>query len=196
MIFLKYSISLIQICFPLVKHRKTWFSYGVQFLIDCCCCSVSKSCPTLCNPMDCSTPGISVQHQFPETEQTHVHWVGDAIQPSHPLSSPSPPAFSIFPSIRVFFSESSFRIRWPKCWSFSISPSSEYARFISFRMDWFDLLAVQGTLKSLLQHNLKASIFWHSAFLMVQLSHLYMTNRKNHSFDYMGLCQQSDVSAF
>ena len=103
---------------------------------------------------------------------------------------------SVFFSISVFSNESVLHIRWPKYWSFSNSPSNEYSRLISFRIDWFDFFAVQGTLKSLLQHSLKASIFWHAAFLMVQLSHLYMTNWKNHSFDYMGLCQQSDVSAF
>ena len=138
--------------------------------------------------MDCSTPGLPVQHQLLEPAQTNVHQVGDAIQPSHPLSSPSPPAFrrrmkalgmpSIFPSIRVFSSESVLRIRWPKYWSFSISPSNEYSRLISFRIDWSDL-AVQGTLKSLLQHyNSKASILWHSAFFMVQLSHPYVTTGK------------------
>ena len=115
---------------------------------------VTQSCPTLCNPTNCSTPGLPVHHQLPESTQTHVHWVGDAIQPSHPLSSllllPS-----IFPSIRVFSNESVIRIRWPKYWSFSfnISPSNEHPRLISFRMDWLDLLAVQETLKSLLQHH-------------------------------------------
>ena len=120
---------------------------GFQF------CSVAQSCPTLCDPMNRSTPGLPVQRQLPESTQTHVHSVGDAIQPSHPLSSPSPPA-SIFPSIRVFSNESDLRIMWPKDWSFSfnISPSDEHPGLISFRMDWLDLLAVQGTLKSLLQH--------------------------------------------
>ena len=113
--------------------------------------SVAHLYPTLCDPMDCSTPGLPVHHQLPEFTQTHVHWVSDAIQPSHPLSSPSLPP-SIFPSIRVFSSESVLRIRWTKYWSFSISPSGEYSGLISFRMDWLDLLAVQGTLKSLLQH--------------------------------------------
>ena len=110
----------------------------------------------------------------------HVHRVSDAIQPSHPLPSPSPPA-SIFPSIRVFSSESVLHIRWPKYWSFSfgISPSNEYSGLISFRMDWFDLLAVQGTLKSLLQHHSsKASIFWCSASFIVQLSCPYTTTGK------------------
>ena len=121
--------------------------------------------------MDCSTPGFPVPHQFPALTQTYVHWVSDAIQPSHPLLSPSPPAFNL-PSISVFSSESVLCIRW----SFSISPSNEYSGLFSFRMDWLDLLAVQGTLKSLLQHHSpKASIFQHSAFLVVQLSHPYMT---------------------
>ena len=127
--------------------------------------------------MDCSTPGFPVHQQFPELAQTRVHQVGDAIQPSHPL----PPLLllpAIFPSIRAFSNESVHHIRWPKYWSFSfsISPSNEYSGLISFRIDWFDLLAVQGTLKSLLQHHSsKASVLWHSAFLMVQLSHPYMT---------------------
>ena len=105
---------------------------------------------------------------------------------------------SIFPSIKVFSNESALRIRWPKYWSFSfnISPFNEHPGLI-FRMDWLDLLAVQGTLKSLLQHHSsKASILQHSAFFTVQLSHPHMTTRKNHSFDYMDLCRQNDVSAF
>ena len=122
--------------------------------------------------MDCSTSGFPILHHFLELVQTHVHWVSDAIQPSHPLSSL---LSSIFPSIRVFSNESAFHIRWPKYWSFSISPSNEYSWLISFRMDWLDLLAVEETLKSLLQHHSsKASILWHSAFFMVQLSHPYM----------------------
>jgi len=112
--------------------------------------SVVPSCPTLCYSMNCSTPGLPVHHQLPEFTQTHVHRVSDAIQPSHPLSSPSPLA-PIPPSIRVFSNESTLRMRWPKCWSFSFSiiPSKEIPGLIS-RMDWLDLLAVQGTLKSLL----------------------------------------------
>ena len=111
--------------------------------------SVSQSCPTLCDPINCSTSGLPVHHQLPEFTQSHVHWVGDAIQPSHLLSSPSPPP-STFPSIRVFSNESTFHMRWPKYWSFSfsISPSSEYSGLISFTMDWFDLLAVLGTQES------------------------------------------------
>ena len=111
----------------------------------------SAQCPPCCNHIDCSMPGLPVHQQLPEFTQTHVHWVGDAIQPSHPLIH------------------------------FSISPSSEESGFISFRIDWFDLLAVQGTLKSLLQHHsAKASILWCSVLFIVQLSHDYW---KNHSFD-------------
>ena len=142
--------------------------------------SVAQSCPTLCDPMDCSTPGLPVHHQVLELAQTHVHQVGYDFQPSHPLSSPSPHAFNLSRN-RVFSSESVLLIRWPKYWSFSssISPSSEYSGLISFRMDWFDLLVVQGALKSLHQHHSsKASILWHSAFFIVQLSHPYMITRK------------------
>ena len=142
--------------------------------------SVAQSYPTLCDPMDRSRPGLPVHRQHPEFTQTHVHWVGDAIQPSHPLSSTSPLP-STFPSIRVFSNESALHIRWPKYWSFSfnISPSKEHPGLISFRMDWLDLLAVQGTLKSLLQHrSSKASILLCSAFFIVQLSHPYMTTGK------------------
>ena len=105
--------------------------------------SAAQSCLTLCDPMDFSTPGFPVHHQLLELAQTHVHRVSDAIQPSHPLSSPSPPP-SIFPSIRVFSNESVVCIRWPKYWSFnfSISPSNEYSGLISFRTDWLDLLVV------------------------------------------------------
>ena len=112
-------------------------------------CSVAQSCLTLCNPMDCSTPGFPVHHQFPEFTQTHVHWVGDAIQPSHPLSSPSPPTFSLSQN-QVLLNESVLPIRWPKYWNFSfnISPPNEYSGLTPFRMDWLDLLAIQGTLKS------------------------------------------------
>ena len=130
--------------------------------------------------MNCSTPGLPVHHQLPESTETHVYRVGDAIQPSHPMSSPSPPT-PIPPSIRVFSSESTLRMRWPEYWSFSfsISPFNEHPGLISFRMDWLDLLAVQGTLKSLLQHHSsKASILQPSAFFVVQLSHPYMTTGK------------------
>ena len=128
--------------------------------------------------MDCSTAGFPVHHQLPEPTQTHVHHVGDAIQPSHPLLAPSPPAFNL-PCIWVFSNESALRITWPKYWSFSfsISTSNEYPGLISFRIDWFDHLVVQGTLKSLQHHSSKASILRCSAFFMVQLSYplTYMT---------------------
>ena len=130
--------------------------------------------------MDCSTPGLPVHHHLPEFTQTHVHRVSDAIQPSHPLSPLLLPP-SILPSIRVFSNESVRHIRWPKYWSFSfsISPSNEYSGMISFRMDWLDLLAVQGTLKNLLQdHSSKALILGHSAFFTVQLSHPDVTTGK------------------
>ena len=142
--------------------------------------SVAQSCPTLCDPMNRSTPGLPVHHQLPEFTQTHFHRVSDAIQPSHPLSPLLLPPL-IPPSIRVFSNESTLRMRWPKYWSFgfSIIPSKETPGLISFRMDWLDLLAVQGTLKSLLQHHSsKASILWSSAFFIVQLSHPYMTTGK------------------
>ena len=137
----------------------------------------------LCDPMNRSTPGLPVHHQLPEFTQTHVHRVGDAIQPSHPLSSPSTPAF--FLSIRVFFNESVLRIRWPQycSFSFSISPSSEHPGLISFRMNWLDLLAVQGTLSSLLQHHSsKASILCAQLSLQSN-SHIIHGYWKNHSLD-------------
>ena len=130
--------------------------------------------------MDCSMPGLLIHHQLPEFTQTYIHPVDDAIQPSHPLSSPSPPTFN-FTNIRVFWNESLLCIMWPKYWSFSlsISPSNDYSGLISFRMHWLDLLAVQGTLKSPLQHHSsKASVLWHSTFFIVHLSHPYMTTGK------------------
>ena len=125
--------------------------------------------------MDCTTPGFPVYRQLPELTQTHVHRVGDAIQPSHPLSSPSPPTFNHFQhqGLLVFSNESVLHIRWPKYWSFSFStsPSNEYSGLISFRMDWLDLLAVQGMLKSLLQHhNSKASIYIKDVKILISLN--------------------------
>ena len=130
--------------------------------------------------MNCNRPGLPVHHQLLEFTQTHVHRVDNAIQPSHPPSSPSPPALNLS-HIRVFSNESALHNRQTKHWSFSfnISPSNEHPGLISFRMDWLDLLAAQGTLKSLLQHHSsKASILWCSAFFIVQLSHPYMTTGK------------------
>ena len=157
-----------------------------------CCCSVTQLC------LDCNTPGFTALHYLLELAQTHIHWVRDAIQQSH-LYHPLLLLPSNFPSIRIFSNESVLHIRWPNYWSFSfiISPSNEYLGLFSFRVNWFDLLAVQGTLKSLLQyHSSKASILWCSAYFMVQLSHSYMTTGKNHSFDYMDLCWQTNVSSF
>ena len=137
--------------------------------------SVAQSCLTLGDPVECSTPGLPVHHQLPEFTQTHVHWLGDTIQPSHPLSS--------FPSIRVSSNESDLRIRWPKYWSFSfsISPPSEYSGPISFRIDWVSLQSrlLERLSRSLIQHHSsKASILQHSAFFIVQLSYPYMTTGK------------------
>ena len=142
--------------------------------------SEAQLCPTLCDPMNHSTPGLPVHHQLLESTQTHVHWVGDAIQPSHPLSTPTPPTFNLS-SIRLFSNESVLRIRWLKYWSFSfsISPYNKHPGLISFRMDWLGLLAVQRTLKSLLQHeSSKASVLWPSVFFIVQISYPYMTTGK------------------
>ena len=141
--------------------------------------SVAQSCPTLCDPVDCSTPGLlSITNSRNLLKLTSIE-LGDAIQPSHLLSSSSMPL--IFPSLKVFSSESVLHISWPKYWSFcfSISPSNEYSGLISFRMDWLDLLAVQGTLQSLPQHHSsKASVIQRSAFFIVQHSHSCMTPGK------------------
>ena len=156
------------------SHGPSFRIVSVQFS------SVAQSCPTLWDPMDHSTPVLPVHHQFPEFTQTHLHWVSDTIQTYHSLSFPFLLP-SIFPSIRAFSNESALCITWPKIWSFSfnISPSNEYSGLISFRMDWFDLLIVQGTLKSLLQHHSsKASILRLSALFIVQLSHSYVTTEK------------------
>ena len=142
-----------------------WLTQGYQ-MTSVQFSSVAQSCLTLCDPMDCSMPGFPVHNHLPEFTQTHVHWISDVIQPSHHLSSPSPPAFNLSQH-QVFSNESVLWFRWPKYWSFSfnISPSNEYSGLISFRIDWFDLLAVQRTLKSLLwHHSSKASILWHSTF--------------------------------
>ena len=163
---------LQSVCSQRVIHDwVTLLSVSLQFS------SVSQSCPTFCDPMNRSTPGLRVHHQLPEFTQTHVHWVSDAIQPSYPLSSPSHPAPDPSQHQGLFQWVNSLH-QVAKYWSFSfsISPSNEHPGLISFRMDWLDLLAVQGTLKSLLQHHsAKASIFRRSAFFIVPLSHSYMT---------------------
>ena len=183
------SISLISSCWK--REKGKWMrgkenewereAHGITQLS-----SIAQSCLTLCDPMNHSTPGLPVHHQLPEFTQTHAHQVSDAIQPSHPLAHPPlcrpllllPP---IPPSIKVFSYESTLHMRWPKHWnfSFSIISSKEIQGLTSFRMDMLDRLAVQGTLKSLLQHHSsKASILRRSAFFTVQLSHPYMITGK------------------
>ena len=154
-------------------QSKIWVSLVQMFS------SVTQSCLTLCDPMDCSTPGFPVHQQLPELTQAHVHWVGDAIQPSHPLSSPSPSSLQSFPASGSFQMSQLFTSGGQSIGvsaSASVIPNSG---LISFRMDWLDLLVVQGTPKSLFQHHSsKASILWCSAFFVVQLSHPYMTTGK------------------
>ena len=162
----------------------------------CCCCSVAKSCSAVCDPMDYSTPGFPVFYHLLEFAQTHVHWVCDTTQSSYPLLSPSTIAFNLSQH-QSLFQWVSFLHQVGRVWElqFSISPSNQYSGLISFRIDCFDFLAIQGTLKSLPQHHSwKALILrhWHSAFFIVQLSHPC----KNHSFNYTDLCQQNDVSVF
>ena len=143
--------------------------------------SITQSCLTLCDPMNRSTPGFPDHHQLPEFTQTHVHQVSDAIQPSHPLSSPSPPACNLSQHQGLFTMSQFFASGGQSIGvsGFSISPFSEYWGLISFRIDWLDFLVVQGTLKGLLQHHSsKAAILCHSAFFIVQLSHPYMTTGK------------------
>ena len=163
--------------------KTTCRPHSVQFS------SVAQLCPTLCDTMNCNMPGL------PESQSLLKLMSIELVMPSNYLILCHPLLLlpSIFPSIRIFPNESVLCIRWPKYWSFSFSDSNEHSGLISFRTDWFDLLAVQGTLKSLLWHHIsKASIVWCSAFFMVQLSHPYMTT----SFDYTDFCQQSDTSAF
>ena len=138
-----------------------------------------QSHPTLCDPMNCSMPGLPVHHQFLESTQTHVHGAGDAIQPSYPLSSPSPPALNLSQH-QGLFKWVCFLHQVAKVLEFRLQHQSfQNPGLISFRMDWFDLLAVQGTLQNLLQHHSsKSSILWHSAFFIVQLLHPYLTTGK------------------
>ena len=174
--FLLYLCLILKDCLCLCCCKQLVPSHYVTHQFS----SVAQLCPTLWDPMNHGMPGLPVHHQLPEFTQTHVHWACDAIQPSHPLTSPFLPAFSPFQH-QGFSNESALHIRWPKYWSFSfnISLSSEHSGLISFRMDWLDLLAVQGTLKSLLQqHSSKASILQCSALFIVQLLHPYMTTGK------------------
>ena len=168
----------------LLSQSISWYSFyctlkyskdSVQFS------SVSQSCPTLCDPMNRSLPGLPVHHKLPEFTQTHVHRVGDAIQPSYPLLLLPP----IPPGIRVFSNESTLRMRWPKYWSFSfsVSPSNEHPGLISFRMDRLDLLAVQGTLESLLQHHSSKASILRNCFLYSPTLTSIHDHWKNHSLD-------------
>ena len=175
--FIKMPISQ-QVFLPFCVKLHT-FTYSCLFTIICCC-AVTKLCPTLCNPMDCSTPGLPVLHHLLEFAQIHVQSV---MLSNHLILCPTTLFLLplVFPSTRVFSNESALSITCPKYWSFrfSISPSNGYLALISFRIDGFDLLAVHGTLQSLLQlHNLKASILRHSTFFMVQFSHPYRTTGK------------------
>ena len=152
-----------QLCSEIKLRKMEQFHYLLKIK---CCCSVIQLCLTLCNPMECSTPGFLVLHQLPKFAQVHVHGI------SH------------------FSNESAVLIRWPKSWSFSFStsPSNECSGFISIKIDWFDLFAVQGTLRSLLQHHsLKASILWCSAFFKVPLTIIH-DHWQDHSLDSMDLC--------
>ena len=162
------------------KQRKEIWNYIQQLLFS----SVTQSYPTLCESMNCSLPGLPVHHQLVDSTQIHVHWVGDAIQPSHPLSSPSLPALNLSQHQGLFKWVSSLhQVAKVLDFSLSISPSSEHSGLISFRMDWLDLLAVQGMLKSHLQHySSNASILWCSAFFMIQLTFIH-DDWKNDNFD-------------
>ena len=157
-----FCLRKLVILYPLYLVTLTHSSVFDQCC--CCYCSVAKSCPTLCDPMDYSTPGFPVLHYLPELLKLmsiETMMLSNHLILCHPLLLLP----SIFPSIRVFSNKSNLGIRWPKYWSFSISPSNEYLGLISFRTDWLDLLAVQGTLKSLLQHNSsKASILFFFLF--------------------------------
>ena len=170
----KILASVCQITHILTQTRGhtlthiVWAFNSVQFS------SVTQSCPTLWNTMDCSMPGFPVHNQITELTQIHVHWVCDAIQPSHPLSSPFPPAFNLSQS-EDLSSESVLHIRWPKYWSSSLNiiPSSEYSGLIYFRIDWLDLLSIQGTLKSLLQHYSSKHQFFGVQLSLQSNSHIH-----------------------
>ena len=183
-----FTCFLFSLTALLLTFKITYFAYFS------CCCSVTKSCPTFCND------------SMPDFLSFTIPWsllklvsIESVMLPNHLiLWCPHLLLPSTFPSIRIFSNVSVVCIKWPKYWSFSISPSNEYSRLISFRIDWFDFLAIQGTLKSFLQHHSsKALILWHSSFFMVQLhihTWLLEKKKKKHSFDYMDLCQQSDFT--
>ena len=169
-----------EIIAQIINIKNTQYTLKQHWTLSFMMFSSVQSCLILCDPMGCSTPSLPVHHQLPELTQTHVHQVGDAIQPSHPLSSPSPPAFNLSQHQGLFqWVSSSHQVAKVLDFSFSISPSNEYSGLSSFRMDWLDLLVVQGTLKSLLQHHSsKVPVLWCSAFFIVQLSQPYMTTGK------------------
>ena len=158
----------------------------------CCCCSVAKSCMTICGPMDCSIPGFPVLHYLPEFAQIRVHWVSDAIQPSHPLPSPPPP-FNLSQHQRVFTQQVA------KVWvsaSALVTTSNEYSGLIFFRIAWFDLLAAPGTLESSAGPQFESINFLALSLLYGPVLTFVHDYWKNHRFDYTDLCRQSDVSAF
>ena len=165
------------------------------FTSCCCFCSVDKSWLALCDPMNYSTPGFSVHHYFLEFDQTHVHWLSDTIQPSHSLSPPSSLALSIFPSTRVFSNESALHIRWPKYWSVSFILPVNIQGWFPLGLTSLISLQSKG-----LTRVFSSTTAWKHKFFGAQPSlwsnsHIHTLNWKNHSFDYMDLCQQSDVSA-
>ena len=181
---------LNQPCIPEIKF--TWSSCMNcfrKYLMNCCC-SVTQLCLTLCDPMDCSTPGLSVLHHLLKFAQVYFHCISDAIQPSHPQMPSSFSALNLSQH-QGLSDESAVCIRWPKYWSFnfSISPSNEYSGLISLKIDWFDLLAVQRALKSLLRQleGINSSVLLYSPALTV---HDYW---EDYSLGYMDLCRQSDV---
>ena len=178
MLTITYTFTLISI--PWVSPLLWLILQVISYC--CCCCSVAKLCLTFCNPLSCSTPGFPFLHSLPEFAQTYVHGVGDAIQLSHPLLSPSPSAFNLSQH-QGLFQRVGFSHQVARVLEFQLPVASvltnECSVLISFRIDWFDLLAIQGTLKSLLQHhNSKASALRHSVFFIIQLSHPYMTTGK------------------
>ena len=178
----KYSLNLYLVCFIIASCHwilvQCQYSGSIFFLP--LLSSVAQSCPTPCDPMDYRMPGLPVYHQHPELIQTHVHRVGDAIQPSHPLLSLSPFTFNLSQHQGLLkWVSSSHQVAKILEFQFQHQSFHEYSGLISFRMDWLDLFAVQGTLKSLLQHHSsKASILWCSAFFIVQLSHPHMPTRR------------------
>ena len=191
-----FKFTSVTLTFPLSSRLQIHFIH-----ISNCCCSVIQSCLTSCDPMNCATQAsmsFTISQSLLKLMSIESMMSSNHLILCHPLLLLP----SIFSSIRVFANESVLCIRRPKYWSFSISPSNEFSGLISFRIDWFDLLAVQGTLKSLLQHHsLKASILWHLAFFMVQCSHPYMTTGKTialtrQTFDYISMSSQSHSRAY